>query len=179
MACGTAGPRKHFLTPLCRFGKSAMHQLGTGNRLERLEVRVDCRRDFLRLLREENMLEAGADSRFRRLPHSQPHRGRRLKYEQQVLGVFGIADAVVQQVPIQAVGSAFAWMATGAALPTLLADPRVVEVELAFADLISFSSWVSGSGLRERDRFRLGVRVAKVDGCQRVGKVVGGIGRVP
>jgi hypothetical protein len=95
---------------------------------------------------KENVLDAGADSGFRRLPHAQPHRRRGLKSEQQALGVFGIANAVVQEVPVQAIGAGIARVATGATLPALEADGRVVEIEFTFADLISFGSWISGSG---------------------------------
>ena len=53
--------------------------------------------------------------------------------QQEALGVLGIAEAVVEQIPVEAVAAGVARMATGAALPTLEADSRIVELEFSSA----------------------------------------------
>ena len=59
--------------------------------------------------------------------------GGRLVCQQEALGVLGVADAVVEQVPVEPVHARLAGVAARAALPALEADAGVVKVELAFA----------------------------------------------
>ncbi|MPN55440.1 hypothetical protein SDC9_203122 [bioreactor metagenome] len=54
--------------------------------------------------------------------------------EQKALVVLGIAEAVVDQVPVESVRPPLPRMATVAALPSLQADPAIVEIEFAFSD---------------------------------------------
>ncbi len=102
-----------------------------GHGLERLEIGVEGLGHLRRLDGEQDVPDAGADGGFGALAHADAHGRRRLEGQQQALGVLGIADAVVEQVPVQTVHPRLAGMAAGAALPALEADARVVEVKLA------------------------------------------------
>ena len=58
--------------------------------------------------------------------------------EQQAFGVFGIAETVIKQIPIQAVCAGVTGMTTGTALPSLQTYGRIVEIEFTFAGRRSF-----------------------------------------
>jgi hypothetical protein len=76
------------------------------------------------------MAEAGADGIGGSLADTEAHSGRGVEREEKAFGVLGVANAVVEQVPVEAIGPAIR-MATRAALPALVADGGIVEIELA------------------------------------------------
>ena len=78
---------------------------------------------FFRTHGEEDVRHARAGPPSRPLADAQPHGRRRLVRQQHALGILRIAQAVVEQVPVQAIGAGVG-MTTLATLPVLEADRR-------------------------------------------------------
>ena len=75
--------------------------------------------------------QSGANGRPRGFTHARAHGGRGSMRPDQAPGVLGVANAVVEQVPVQSVDAPIIGMATGAALPALKRERRVVEQHLS------------------------------------------------
>ena len=66
--------------------------------------------------------------------------------KQQALGVLGIAQTVVEQVPVQRIGASVGRMAARTALPALEANQGVVEEHLAPTLGCHCGLWPEGNG---------------------------------
>ena len=120
----------------------------------------------------EGVLDAAADGNLGRGPDAQAHDRRRLVGQHQALGVLRVADAVVEQVPVEAVHARVIVVATGAALPALEADGGVVEIHLAAAHRRHLMPGIQRHGLSH------GRRGGEVHHVQAVGEVAGHKGPV-
>ena len=96
------------------------------------EELVDALRSFLGFGAEENVMYPRSHRILAALPHALAHGGRGAVTEQQAARILGIADSVVEQVPIQAVNAGIRIVATSAALPVLVAKRAVVETRFPF-----------------------------------------------
>src|SRR5690606_18422838 len=102
-------------------------------RFQRLEVFVDRQSNCLGLDGEEDVADACANRRFGSFANAETHRGRRLVRKEQALVVLWISDAVVDKIPVKAIGARVTRVAAGATLPALKANAGVVEVKLSLA----------------------------------------------
>ena len=109
--------------------------MGLGIGCQILEVGVNGPRNCFGLNGKQDAAEAGADGGFGGVAHAQAHRRRGAVRQQHALGVLGVPDAVVEEVPVKAVHAGIVGVATGAALPALETEGAVVEIEFAQAVL--------------------------------------------
>ena len=93
---------------------------------------------------------AGADAVGQVGAHAAPHRGRRVVGILQRLVVLRVAEAVVGQVPVEAVARGVLLVAARAAEPVLVGDAAVVGHQLAFAPLGHFLHRPERDGGAER-----------------------------
>src|SRR5215469_2072922 len=104
------------------------------------------------------MEQARTDRGFRILADGMAHRRRRAMGEQKTLGVDRIADAVVQEIPVEAIDTRVRPVATGATEPALEGNGGVVE-----------ESFASGMRLRRSQAGNLsGIEIGGFDG---IGKI--------
>ena len=86
--------------------------------------------------------------------------------QEQTLGVFWVANAIIQQIPIQAVGPPFSGVTTAAALPTLMTYSSVMEIKLTLPD----NAWFATSTKRYGFGFRFDT--GKINSGDGIGEVV-------
>ena len=137
-------------------------------RLHGAQVRVDRQGVLLRSHGELDVADPGAHRDLGRVARAGAHGRRRAVGEQQALGVLGVADAVVQEVPVQPVHAPVG-VAAGAALPLLEAQRGVVEEHLAAAREAGRDL---GRSQGDRARRAIGLRI-EVDHPQAVREVLG------
>jgi len=111
-------------------GQTPLTPIGAFDQGERFEVFINCLGVILGAVGELDELLAGAHCRFGRLANGQAHHGRRAVRQQETSRVVRVAQAVVGEVPVEAVGPAIR-MTARAALPLLEAQAGVVEQEFA------------------------------------------------
>ena len=134
VACLAFGFYEDLLAVLGGGAEFAIDQVGAGIGLERLEVGIDGLGVFFRADGKLNIADTGTDRDFRAVADACAHGWRGLMREQEALAVFGIAHAVIEQIPVQAIRTGVGGVATRATLPLLKAERRVMEKHFALAD---------------------------------------------
>ena len=130
--------RKYFFATFSRCGKLAMHQIRAGHRLERFKVFINGDGNGFRLVGEQNEFDSRAHGGLGIGAHAQVHHRRHLMHEQHVFGVLGIADAVIEQIPIHAVHARVAGMTARTTLPALQTNGCVMKIKLPLPHHVHF-----------------------------------------
>ena len=137
MACHTGGLAiEDLLSAFGRLCQAAIFcQVWTWNRRHRLQIRVHGILTLARYLMKLNVRESLGHRYFSGPPDPGDHHGRSLVRVEQTARLFGITNTVIEQVPVRAVRANIR-MATGTALPVLVAEGGIVEGHLPGPDQV-------------------------------------------
>ena len=128
----------------------------TGQRLKALEVLINRRGDILIGGSKQDVCQTGANGGRRCFPDTSAHGGWGSMRPDQAPGVLGVADAIVEQVPVQTVNSTIIGMATCATLPPLKRERCVVEQQLSPSNCGDRSGRPRGNGVVRGRRIEVG-----------------------